>query len=104
PVLTDLAAPVGELGDPAAKGLDRAGKLTALALDIGPDLVRAASRRTGCGTADGLTGPADVDVRGAVQRVPASKLSLVRRASSIARSGVGGAPARTARKAKKPAA
>src|SRR6266700_3428103 len=63
PVLTDLTAPVGELGDAPAKGLDRAGELAAVALDVGPDLVGAAPRHTGCGRAHWLAGPTDVDVR-----------------------------------------
>jgi hypothetical protein len=37
-VLTHLAAPIGELRDPAAQRLDRVGELLALALDVGADL------------------------------------------------------------------
>src|SRR6187431_1755953 len=99
-MLADLAAPVGELADAAPKGLDRAGELRSLALDVGPDLIGAAPGRPCCCATHRLAGAADVDVGRAVQRVPAPSVSFVLRASSIARSGVGGAPAWTERKAK----
>src|SRR5947199_9780881 len=98
----DLAAPIGELGHSSAQGLHRVAQLGAVALDVGADLVRVATRGPGRAAADRLTGPAHVHVGGA-HRPPASRVSLVRRTSSMARSGVGGAPARTERKANKPA-
>ena len=57
-VLAHLAAPVGELGDPAAKRLDRLRELLALALDVGADLGRAAARGRGGAAGDGLAGAA----------------------------------------------
>jgi len=96
-VLAHLATPVGELGDAAPKDLDRSGELRALALDVGADLVGAAARRAGRLAPYRLAGAGDVDVGALAHRVPASSVSLVRLASSIARSGVGGAPALTER-------
>ena len=50
-VLVDLAAPVGELGDATAQGLDRAAELVALEVDVATDLGRRAR-----GTRSGLAG------------------------------------------------
>ena len=46
-VLADLAAPVGELGDLAAKGDDRMRELVPLALDVVADLLGRAAGRAG---------------------------------------------------------
>ena len=100
-VLADLAAPVGELADPAAQRFDRVRELLALALDVGADLGRAApgGRRAARPARDRLAG-AGVDLRLLAHRgsfaagvVPDCSVCLIRLPSSIASSGVGGAPA-----------
>ena len=105
-MLAHLAAPVGELGDPAAQRLDRVRELLALALDVGADLGRVAAGSAGGAAGDRLAGAA-VDLglvgsrrpgslTGSPGVVPDSSVCLIRLPSSIASSGVGGAPFWTA--------
>jgi hypothetical protein len=128
-VLAHLAPPVGELGDPPAQRLDGVRELLALALDVGADLGRAPTRRAGGRLSDrfpgatvdlglaaqgagswaggagawavGVTGSWAVGATGSLAAgvVPASSVCLIRRPSSIARSGVGGEPFCTASRA-----
>jgi hypothetical protein len=81
-VLTDLAAPVRELGDLAPQRLYRSGQLLLLGGDVGADLLGAPARRAG---------PRPGRDRGLAYSAPPS-VSLVTFASSIAISGVGGEP------------
>src|SRR5881409_2808158 len=66
----DLAAPIGELRHASAQRLHRVAQLGPVALDVGADLVRAATRGAGRAPADRLTRPAHVYVGGA-HRPPA---------------------------------
>ena len=102
-VVANLAAPVGELGHAAAKRLDRSAQLGALVLDVRPGSGPSFARQRGA-PADGRAGrrrsrrpPGARSPRAGLQRL------LGAAASSIARSGVGGAPACTDRYANKPA-
>ena len=102
-VLAHLAAPVGELGDPAAQRLDRVRELLALALDVGADLGRGAPGRRRGAAARRLAGAAADGARRSRPRAPsaaawsrAAASARIRLPSSIARSGVGGEPAWTA--------
>src|SRR5207237_10845880 len=102
PVLANLAAPVGQLTDAVAERLDGLAELLPLDLDVTADLVRGPARRSGGRTRDGLAGAGAVDPGCLAHDCPV-RVSLVRRASSIASSGTGGAPARTDRYAIRPA-
>ena len=95
-MLADLTAPIGELGDAAPEGLDGSSELLPLDLDVAPDLRRRSARDPARGAGNGLTGSGAIDA-GLVAHGAPVRVSLVRRASSIASSGVGGAPACTER-------
>ena len=60
--VVDLAAPVGQLGDPAAQRFDRAAELLALEVDVAADLARPSGRASpvvegGTGSGSALTCP-----------------------------------------------
>src|SRR5690606_8574923 len=70
-VLDDVRAPVGDAVDLAAQAADRLAQLDPVLLDVAPDLLRGALARS---------------------RHQRLTVSLIALASSIAMSGVGGAP------------
>src|SRR6185436_15430603 len=82
-VLADLAAPVGELADAAAQGLHGAAQVLTMGDEVGSDLRRGAPGGAGLWGTDWLR---------MAHLSPASSISRVRFASSIACSGTGGAP------------
>src|SRR5256885_266761 len=61
PMLPHLPPPIGQLGDAAAKGLDRVRQLAPLDLDVAPDLLGGATRSSGGGPGHRLAGAGDVD-------------------------------------------
>ena len=101
-VLVDLAAPVGQLGDAAAQGLDRAAQLAALDVDVATDLGRGATGGAGSGRAGRVDAHLPLPLTTLCSMfsaaLPASRsnIVLVSLASSIACAGTGGEPALTA--------
>src|SRR5688500_12041105 len=94
-VLADLTAPVRELADAAAEGLDLLAELLALAHDVVANLLGAASagrRARALGALDVRRGARDQFVSH-YWSDPAWSVSLISLPSSMAMAGTGGAPA-----------